>query len=210
MRCALTSPRNSNFAPGHEAAFQHVKLSIASAPLSRIDASPPGWQGRFSGPRLLASLTVPAVTTSFASKTLALNQLFVSERPGFGTNTGFLNGTEGKQGNEGSSLSCGLHESPDAKWRRSAGRRNCLQPRCSDSLLPVLLIREVLWSWASSVASERMRFSPGNAGSHSWMARTDVAVFNRLAERVGYIGCGQEAALGISWFPAFECGENSG
>ena len=42
---------------------------------------------------------------------------------------------------------------------------------------------------------------PTNAGAHSWMTQTDVAVFNRLAERVGYIGCGGGSALGGAALP---------
>ena len=61
----------------------------------------------------------------------------VSEKPGFRTNTRFLNGTKGKQANEGNSLSCGIHESHHSKCRRPADRRNRLQPRCTHPLFPL-------------------------------------------------------------------------
>ena len=57
----------------------------------------------------------------------------------------------------------------------------------------ILLIREMSSSTADFGANEEPRFSPANAGAHSWMTGTDIAFFNRLAERVGHIGCGRRA-----------------
>ena len=85
------------------------------------------WEPRKSQRGLCPQPKWPTVFTKLAAR--RVEPTFVSEKPGFWTYAGFLNGTEGKQGSEESSLSCGIHESPDSRCRRPA------------ELAPVALLR---------------------------------------------------------------------